>query len=396
MSMQKLEYQLRFLTPAFLGNAEQNGQWRTPPFKALLRQWWRVVKAPQVGYDRDALKLKKEEAELFGSAADTAGSGSGRSRVVVRLDSWKNGTMNPKDQNKWQAGGKVHHPEVGNGGREIDAALYLGYGPLNFEKGKGTVAQRTAIAPVSENARLALLVQESDFAELQRTMQLIAHFGTLGSRSRNGWGSLELQPDKDTPAFEPLTRSNLERWNVCRPLAECLQLDWPHAIGRDEKGPLVWRLNPQNNWQAAIQQLAEIKIKVRTQPKDLSLDGKKDGEVVARHVLGYPLTNHAALGPINLEENEAGWVALDPRRQPKKDKRGMYIQSARLASQLRFKVVVATAGKFQGMIFHLPCKVPDALIKKLSPNDQNFIRNKELAVWKAVHATLDNNARRIE
>ena len=36
-------YTLRFLTPAFLGNADQNGQWRTPPIKALLRQWWRVA-----------------------------------------------------------------------------------------------------------------------------------------------------------------------------------------------------------------------------------------------------------------------------------------------------------------------------------------------------------------
>lgn len=28
--MTKLEYTVRFLTPAFLGNAEQSGQWRTP------------------------------------------------------------------------------------------------------------------------------------------------------------------------------------------------------------------------------------------------------------------------------------------------------------------------------------------------------------------------------
>ena len=50
--MNKLEYQVRFLTPAFLGNAEQGGQWRTPPFKALLRHWWRVVWV--AGYSRDA------------------------------------------------------------------------------------------------------------------------------------------------------------------------------------------------------------------------------------------------------------------------------------------------------------------------------------------------------
>jgi CRISPR-associated protein Cmr1 len=46
-----LTYQVSFNTPAFLGNAEQQAQWRTPPFKAMLRQWWRVVKAPDVGYD---------------------------------------------------------------------------------------------------------------------------------------------------------------------------------------------------------------------------------------------------------------------------------------------------------------------------------------------------------
>jgi CRISPR-associated protein Cmr1 len=43
--MRTFEYTLRFNTPAFLGNAEQNGQWRTPPIKAQLRQWWRVAHA---------------------------------------------------------------------------------------------------------------------------------------------------------------------------------------------------------------------------------------------------------------------------------------------------------------------------------------------------------------
>ena len=42
--MEKLEYKVSFLTPAFLGNAGQEGQWRSPPFKALLRHWWRVVR----------------------------------------------------------------------------------------------------------------------------------------------------------------------------------------------------------------------------------------------------------------------------------------------------------------------------------------------------------------
>lgn len=34
--MKKLEYTIRFTTPAFLGNADRSGRWRTTPFKALL------------------------------------------------------------------------------------------------------------------------------------------------------------------------------------------------------------------------------------------------------------------------------------------------------------------------------------------------------------------------
>lgn len=34
--MTTLQYEIRFVTPAFLGNAKQNGQWRTPPFNALI------------------------------------------------------------------------------------------------------------------------------------------------------------------------------------------------------------------------------------------------------------------------------------------------------------------------------------------------------------------------
>ena len=35
--MKTLHYIVHFTTPAFLGNAKQYGQWRTPRFKALLR-----------------------------------------------------------------------------------------------------------------------------------------------------------------------------------------------------------------------------------------------------------------------------------------------------------------------------------------------------------------------
>lgn len=37
--MKQVSYAVKFITPAFLGNADASFQWRTLPFKALLRQW---------------------------------------------------------------------------------------------------------------------------------------------------------------------------------------------------------------------------------------------------------------------------------------------------------------------------------------------------------------------
>src|SRR5690554_4603831 len=67
-SMKQLNYTVRFLTPAFLGNAEQEGQWRTPPFKALLRQWWRVAYAAEKNFSVDIASMRREEGLLFGHA----------------------------------------------------------------------------------------------------------------------------------------------------------------------------------------------------------------------------------------------------------------------------------------------------------------------------------------
>ena len=67
--MKTTQLTLQFNTPAFLGNAFQEGQWRTPPFKALLRQWWRVAYAAERGFDRvDVKTMRHEEGMLFGHA----------------------------------------------------------------------------------------------------------------------------------------------------------------------------------------------------------------------------------------------------------------------------------------------------------------------------------------
>jgi len=99
-----LKYQLKFNTPAFLGDAEQNGRWRTPPIKALLRQWWRMVWAADHDYKVNITEMRREEGLLFGMATD---SESCKSLVRIRLDRWDEGKL--KD---WPSDSGVPHPEV--------------------------------------------------------------------------------------------------------------------------------------------------------------------------------------------------------------------------------------------------------------------------------------------
>ena len=109
MNMITRSYTVRFLTPAFLGDAEQNGAWRTPPFKALLRQWWRVAyvrgREPSTAL---VAQMRETEGRLFGNAwleandddrASNRKTGHCRSVVRMRLEeatgseAWTRGTQ---------------------------------------------------------------------------------------------------------------------------------------------------------------------------------------------------------------------------------------------------------------------------------------------------------------
>lgn len=347
--METRQYTLRFLTPAFLGNAEQTAQWRTPPIKAQLRQWWRVAVAQELDYN--VTRLRQREAALFGAAADDGGD-SRQSRVRIRLSHWDEGKL--KD---WQTTPKVTHPEVKNRQGEaslVGSDLYLGYGPLVFQNG-GTALKSNAAIQAGVSATLGLASPETDAPALLHALWLMDRYGTLGGRSRNGWGSFSLQPaDAQTAALdgEPTSRN----WK------EALQLDWPHALGGDTRGLLAWQTRPFDHWPQLMQELARVKIRLRTQFKFTT--GRDASRTENRHWLAYPVTNHSV----------REWVG-----------------NARLPNSLRFKVRPAPGNPKQmvGTVFHVPCLPPPSF----NPNVQAIT-----AVWQQVHGFLDasQNLTRIE
>lgn len=322
--MQKAQYQVVLANPAFLGDASQNGTWRTPPLKALLREWWRVALAPDVRYE--ARSLKARESELFGTASDDGNGGSHQSRIRLALAHWNQGTLRD-----WPSSEpRVTHPEVKdrNSGnvKAVGTELYLGYGPLVFRQ--GTQLKNGAALQAGEANILKLAYPASHGGSLADAITLANWFGTIGGRSRNGWGSLGWLAQQGSPQLPALSRAALEQTGCVRPIARCLELDWAHAIGADNRGPLVWKSEAAfANWRDAMKFLAQTKISFRTSLGFTT--GKAATRIEPRHVLAYPVTNHSV---------------------------GAWGNNARIANTLRFKLHVETDGQMRALIYHTPCR----------------------------------------
>jgi CRISPR-associated protein Cmr1 len=363
--METLECTVRFTTPAFLGGADQGAQWRTPPFKALLRQWWRVAECG--GKKPDLANLRQREGELFGRAAD---QGTTASRVRLRLGDWQGGGV---PAGAWKATtGKVKHPEAERANYQVDAALYLGYGPLDAHKEKGHVLKRPSALANGQPRSWKIGVPDAEAARFREVLRLCHAFGALGSRCRNGWGSLHFERgglgqaelaalfDPARPAGRDWLRLYARNWK------DALDADWCHSLGKDQKGLLVWRAGEvEQRWEDVLKALAQVKIAFRTQFHFQG--GGPHAALCHRQVLAYPITNHAL---------------------------GVWGKDARNANQVVFKVLPVNGG-YAGLVAHLPHGLPRPLLERLPGANPNEVREIEQAVWPKVHKMLDQHLTRL-
>lgn len=330
-------FRVTMLTPAFLGDANQNGCWRTPAFKAQLRQFWRMAYAAAHGFQFPISRMRAVEGELFGNA--WLEDSFRKSKVRLRLKNWEEGTLK-----EWTSDFSIKHENVQV---PVGAHLYLGFGPL-VPAAKTRLKKNAAIqAQPDGKQELLLAFPESARALIEAALTLMQHYGTVGGRSRNGWGSysLEGQDDASKRALQlPLP--------PLQPLRNALEMDWPHAIGADGNGvALVWKTKPHAEWESLMKTLAQLKIALRTQFKMTT--GQDAPRVEDRHWLSYPITNHLV----------KAWG-----------------NNARLPNTLRFKIRQAPDGKLVGVVFHVPHLPPCAF----NPAGAEIHR-----VWKQVHRFLD-------
>lgn len=260
--MQQYAFSLRFDTPAFLGNAEQSGQWRTPPIKALLRQWWRVAYFADHRDRFDLAAMRREEGVLFGNAWLSHREGNrdvtdhSKSQVRIRLDL-------PESQsgNAWEPGSQ-------QGVAPLPTNLSTSYAWFGLvDRGAG-LPDRTGIkADETEGVRvLRLAAPEQYLPQIENAVTLINSFGQIGARSRGGWGSFHIVGAK------ALTAGELARYTL--PLSECLKDDWPKSLGRDDTGRLLlWESRSSYpSWDRAMRTVAAERRNVRTALKSVGGD----------------------------------------------------------------------------------------------------------------------------
>lgn len=325
-----LQVSVEFLTPTFLGGADQNAELRAAPFKNLLRQWWRVAVGSQYPNHKEMLKA---EGDLFGSVLDDSKASASKVRLELR----------PGDDFRIdQSGlnfGQTPHPEVR--AKSVSNALYLGYGPVS------THGVKTYIAPDSK-AELTLCLPKNCVPELLLVLAYIDAFGTLGSRCRNGWGSIVLSGQN----FRRQAAATLPAQDWQPQVNGGQARAYPAHLGRDQRGLLCWEVNPApKTWKTAMQELATIYMNLRTST-NIAPNGLQK-----RHILGYPVTNH----PIDT------WGKKD----------------GRMPSQLRLMVKRNEENHLVGRILHLPHRLP----KQWEPQRLG----QETEVWQAIHQRLDKN-----
>jgi len=330
--MEKMDVEVEFLTPTFLGGDEQQAELRSAPFKNLLRQWWRVAHG-----DKSLDELRDNEGKLFGTVHDENNSSASSVRIALRPG-------DPFDvRNDSFNFGKTFHPEA-KGGISVDNDLYLGYGPIQLKKEHKVYKEiKRYIVPCSR-ALLTVSFPREFRDQVIKVLRLIDAFGTVGSRSRNGFGSLSLSGE----GFQRMDLTTLNYRSLDSILGDQTKA-YPHGFGGDTK-PYIWQSAGQSSWDACMRLLAETYLKARV---SINIKGNPH-EPHERHALGYPVTNH----------NVQSWGG----------------KQGRMPSQIRLMVKRNGAGDLVARILHLPHTLP-------LPWPNSLPRQED--VWRNVHKFLD-------
>ena len=346
--MEKLEYEIEFITPAFIGGAEPNkyAELRPASFVGLLRYWFRVIVGAYVQKPEELFKL---ESELFGSQ-DRAG------KVWVRVKG--NVKKELSDCVRWEAGRDK--------GRDW-GKVYMGYGNIiyvNFRKANKREEYKTLLRRCREKeksaiispgnfsvrawleskqqTRLEILVPKHLKDKAEALLLIVSQLGTIGSRGRRGWGSLYLIPKY---------KSTFKNWNVWD--KEELRRAFKALCGRTPENLEIYKMDYKlSQPMEALEKAGKLfrKFRQRKQPdygivKDFILGKIKEDESkveIKRAYFGLPL--RFRFSSLNGKEAEVN------------------TDTGRFASPVRFKVIRTKNNLYSCLLIHIKSQLlPDQI-----------------------------------
>ena len=206
VNTEKIDFTVEFLTPCFLGGADQNAEVRVAPFKAGLRYWWRVLYGQKYGD-----KLKSVEDEIFGTAKSDAKTRVGKSRVIwefvdSRIDYQEEKTItsftkikygSDKVYEKISDRDRITHAKIGSKDNRMNILNYLALGKFTLDDENDVNPKNNK--PIKKNYRFMkpgsrisfnVRISSEKKSEIIDALKFFIMFGGVGGKSRNGFGSM--------------------------------------------------------------------------------------------------------------------------------------------------------------------------------------------------------------
>lgn len=195
MGRLQLALHLRLLTPAFIAGANRDlAEFRAPSFKGLLRFWWRATQASQP-------QMREMEKVIFGSAS--GGGKGGCSAFTLQVSS----SLSQSAITKAPLPRSVY-TEYQVKGHRLSVLEYLAYGTYTYQKTrKCNVFNRSYIDAGQAFTLTVRLVNEDVLSDVIRALAVFCAFGSIGAKSRNGFGSFALERVDGDSSVEKLTHS---------------------------------------------------------------------------------------------------------------------------------------------------------------------------------------------
>jgi len=182
--MHSITFELETITPMFMAGADgETFELRPPSIKGDMRFWWRAYYWGQNQKSVAIDEIHNEEGKIFGTTAN----GGRKSGFALQINHQK---LNPT-MSKFP-----NHPiSVVSRGKSfpINILEYLAYGTYDYQKGQGNVFTRQYL-PAGQELTVTILPHPNvDKNDIVKSFYLLTMCGGLGSKSRNGFGSVTVK-----------------------------------------------------------------------------------------------------------------------------------------------------------------------------------------------------------